>query len=103
MKQNKYYRITYNGEGIYNALKKNISLDEWKNLLKSEKINWLPKPPNYAQNNKSYFTQKGYEQFFSLVFKIIIKYLDKEKIKVEQVDNLESIIYEDEFQIVVNN
>lgn len=54
-----YYRVTYLGKGIYNELKNNVSKEIWQSFLSSPKINWLQKPPSYAENNKSYFTEKG--------------------------------------------
>ena len=98
----KYYRITYNGEGIYNALKKCIALEKWQELLKSEKINWLPKPPSYAESNKSYFTEKGYDKFKELVLPIVYEHLDNKNIQIEKVENISNVIYEDEFQVVIN-
>ena len=32
--QNVYYRVTYNGEGIYNALKNIVCMDVWKEFVK---------------------------------------------------------------------
>ncbi len=99
---NKYYRITYNGEGIYDALKNSVDLETWKNILSSENISWLPKPPTYSSNNTSYFTEKGYEEFSSRAMPIIVNYLKKGNIKVDEFDKLSSpIIYTDEYQVVV--
>ena len=48
---NEYYRVTYNGEGIYNALKNIVGYYTWKSLLNNKQINWLPKPPEYSSKN----------------------------------------------------
>ena len=101
MNNSLYYRITYEGEGIYNVLKKKVTKEEWLNLLSSEKINWLPKPPSYDFNNKSFFTQKGYDKFNDFVLPLICNYLEKEKIKIEKISSLNDIIYEDEYQVVI--
>ncbi len=74
--QNTYYRITYNGEGIYNALKNIVGLDTWKDLLNNKQLNWLPKPPEYSSKNISYFTKKGYELFEQKTLPILLKYLE---------------------------
>ena len=95
-----YYHITYNKDGIYNALKKKITEIEWCKILSLEEIKWLPKPPVYNYDSKSYFTKKGYEKFDELVMPIIHNYLDKNKINLEVVDKLENIIYQDEYQVV---
>lgn len=99
----KYYRITYNEKGIYNELKKMVDINTWKALLASNEINWLPKPPSYAENNKSYFTEKGYKKFIQNVLPIMEKYLSKDKIKISSSKSLENIIYEDEYQVVTKN
>jgi len=100
----KYYRITYNGEGIYNALKNSVDLETWKKILSNQDICWLPKPPSYASNNISYFTEKGYEAFSNKAMPIISNYLKRENIKINEFDKLSnSIIYSDEYQIVVIN
>lgn len=98
----KYYRITYNGEGIYNALKNNVSMDIWQEILSNSDINWLPKPPTYSSKNISYFTEKGYEEFLNRVMPIISNYLKKENIKVDVFSKISDLfIYSDEYQVVV--
>ena len=99
---NQLYRVTYNEKGIYNELKNTVDRDTWQYILASNKINWLPKPPTYASNNKSFFTQKGYEKFIKDVLPLICNYFDKNKIKIEKFNNVENIIYQDEYQIVIN-
>lgn len=97
----KYYRITYNNEGIYEALHKKVSINEWKSLLSSDNFTWLPKPKIYSSENKSYFTDKGYNKFISEVYPIILKYFDKDDIKIEEINSLQNIIYKDEYQIII--
>lgn len=100
----KYYRITYNGEGIYNALKNSVKLNEWKEILSNNDICWLPKPPTYSSKCTSYFTEKGYEEFLNRTLPIISNYLKKENIKVEKFDKtFDSTVYSDEYQVVVVN
>ena len=87
MKNSKYYRFTYNGIGIYEAVKNMVDITTWKAILNDPKITWLPKPNIYEKNNKSYFTKKGYEMFVNNVKPIFDKYLNfaivKEECKVE--------------------
>ncbi len=97
------YRVTYNNKGIYNELKKAVTKDIWLHLLSLKEINWLPKPPTYASENKSYFTQKGFERFKKETLPIIYQYLDKNNIKVETFEKVENIIYFDEYQVVIEN
>ena len=98
---NEFYRVTYNGIGIYEALRNNVTKEEWMNILQSDKITWLPKPPKYASNNRSYFTEKGYKTFKQKTLPLLSKYLDKKNIKMEKVDLNNEIIYEDDYQIVI--
>lgn len=99
-----FYRVTYNDEGIYNALKKTVSIDVWKEILSSKQINWLPKPPYYNSENKSYFTEKGYEKFENDTLPLVCKYLKKENIKVTiYKDIVGDILYKDDYQIVVKD
>ncbi len=98
-----YYRISYNDEGIYNALKRNVSLDIWKEILSNDDIRWLPKPPSYSSKNISYFTEKGYMEFSKRVMPIIVTYLKKENIEVEIFDKISNdVLYSDDYQIVVD-
>lgn len=104
----KYYRVTYKGIGIYKALKLRVwevcsdPIKEWDIIKNSESINWLPVPHYYKENNYSYFTELGFSKFNELVMPILVKWLEKDKIKVETFNlDLEDIVYQDEYQIVV--
>ncbi len=100
--QNVYYRITYNEEGIYNALKNIVGDYTWKELLNDKQINWLPKPPEYTSKNKSYFTKKGYELFEQKTLPILLKYLDKENIEINTYNEIgNKTLYTDEYQMVI--
>ena len=100
----KYIRITYNGNGIYQEFKENVSFNVWKEFKNSNATKWLPIPPIYEGNYKSYFTIKGYKMFMKETYPFIIKYLDKNKIKVEEIhfNDSPNVVYKDEFQIVVD-
>lgn len=98
----KYYRITYNNKGIYNELKNNVNLDTWNSILSSDKIKWLPKPPSYAENNKSFFTEKGYKKFIENVLPLIEKYLNNDNITISSYSKVDNIIYEDEYQVIIS-
>lgn len=97
----KYYRYTYNGIGIYEALRKNVSNDIWIQLLKDDDFTWLPKPKLYRDKKAySYFTKLGNAEFERRVMPIMNKFLDKNKIKkVECEVDIADIVYSDEYQI----
>ena len=104
-----YWRITYNGIGIYEQLKRemykiNNDSSEWIKFKQSKSCNWLPLPPSYCDGNYSYFTKSGYDKFMKDTYPIIIEYLDKDNINIEQCHiNTASIIYEDKYQIVIDS
>ena len=97
---NNYYRITYKNEGIYDALKKQVGLEKWKELLLAKEMTWLPKPPMYSKNNKSYFTILGYEKFKKETLPLIYKYLDKDDIITKIYNDVSNICYADDYQVV---
>ena len=104
----KYYRITYNSIGIYEALKKELFKnyhnpeDIWNKLKQSSSFNWLKIPDNYTNSSKSYFTAKGLDQFKNKTYATFIKYLNPQLIEIKEIDiDKNSIIYEDEYQIVI--
>lgn len=98
----KYYRITYEGDGIYNALRNNVTIDEWKKLLMSDCMTWLPKPTYYSKANRSYFTKKGIDMFKRKTMPVMLQYLDSTKIQIHTYSNIEQkdIVYEDLYQII---
>lgn len=97
-----FYRVTYNNEGIYDALKKSVDIDVWKKILSNKQVNWLPKPPFYDLQNKSYFTEKGYKKFETDTLPLICKYLEKINIRITIYKEIEgNIVYKDEYQVVV--
>lgn len=96
----KYYRITYDNIGIYEALKRKVDFVEWRNILSQS--TWLPKPPMYDDICTSYFTEIGYKKFNANTMPIVNKYLDKDKINIEEVTELiGDILYQDKYQVVV--
>lgn len=101
--QKDYYRVTYEGEGIYEAVRKRVGMETWKMLLKNANISWLPKPPEYYSGYMSYFTEHGYEIFQKTSLPILSSYLTKSKIKVEKTDKPGYIMYQDEYQVVTTN
>lgn len=109
---NKYFRFSYNEVGIYEALKKEIwnsqdnPIDEWNTLKISEAFTWLKVPSSYPENSYSYFTEEGYRIFIKKSYPVFSKYLDKDKIVMEEYifdDDKLDIVYQDEHQIVVQN
>lgn len=98
-----YYRVTFHNTGIYEALKRILTKDEWELLLTDPGITWLPKPPKYAEGYVSYFTAYGYKMFETHTYPLIEKYFDDD-ITVVQIKKLDSdsIIYRDKYQVVVD-
>lgn len=98
-----YYRVTYNNQGIYQAFRNQVSFEKWKKLLRSNNINWLPKPPSYTKGFKSYFTQNGFKKFKQLVLPIFKEVLDQNQIQIDTINKLDGEIkYQDQYQIVID-
>lgn len=100
---NVYYRVTYNGEGIYNALKNNIPLNVWMDLLKSDAMRWLPKPPKYNESSRSYFTKEGFKMFMRKTYPVMRKYLNPEFVNIEEVRLPDKMMYSDKYQVVTES
>lgn len=110
----KYWRITYKGEGIYETLKKQIwneeslfTKEDWESFKTSNDVTWLKLPNIYKNASsayRSYFKKLGFELFMSKTYPIILEYLDEKSVIVEEFvfDNDKiNIVYEDEHQIVI--
>jgi len=97
-----YSHIEYEGTGVYQALKRACGWD-WKNVIATKDVSWLPKPPEYDGSCKSYFTMKGYRKFREKVMPLVEKYLDASKIREEYVEHIDekAVVYSDELQVVV--
>ena len=101
---NKYYRVLYDGIGIYEAFKRIVPINVWLEFKKSTVCRWLPLPPKYENNYYSYFTYEGYKKFMDLTYPKMLKYLNKDKIETSIVELDEnSIVYSDKYQIVATN
>lgn len=93
------YRWTYNNIGIYEALKKAMGFEKWKEFLKSGVSSWLPHPKEYPSSYRSYFTSAGNKKFKETILPICKEYLDDSKIicNKSEVDK-NNIIYQDKYQ-----
>lgn len=98
-----YYRVTYDGDDIYNAFRNRVPTSVWMKFLQLEDVKWLPKPEVYTKINRSYFTKKGYVEFIKLVLPHMITYLDIRDIKVDRYNTVDNIVYNDDFQVVTGN
>lgn len=100
-----YYRYTYDGQGIYDALRQNVTADEWKQMKTSDAFTWLPVPDVYAKDadHTSFFTDKGNRWFLKRTMPLMHKHLDKDKIKLDKITikNSDDIVYSDKYQTVI--
>lgn len=97
------YRYTADGEGIWSAGKR--LLPEELIAEAGEARKWLPKP-NLPSGGKYrfYLTHKGKEQYektLLLVHKKYLKDIKVEKVAMGVVKKIGSIVYQDEWQIVI--
>lgn len=92
------YRITYNGIGVYEALRLTISKEDWDNFLNDDKVSWLLVPPfEYKEGYQSFFTADGYERFKTETLPLISQYLDEKTIKTETIEIVEQHSEENNF------
>lgn len=94
----KVYRVTVKEIGVYEYYRTNVDFETWKKFLKSDAAKWLPKPPYYSGENRSYFTQKGFEMF-SVLTMPTFNTLGKLDITTLDVQD-DAIVYQDPYQIV---
>ena len=98
-----FYRFEYDGEGIYEAFRKNVTFDEWKKFKQSNAAKWLPVPPNYQNGDESFFTEKGYKKFMKETYPHMMKHLEESKVRKFECElNPKYIRYRDEYQVVYN-
>lgn len=98
-----FYRYEYDGEGIYEALRKQLTPQEWKSFKQSDAAKWLPVPPDYEKGDESFFTEKGNEKFKKNTLPYIKKHLKPSQIRSYDCNlNSKYIRYRDEYQVVYN-
>lgn len=95
------YRYTYDGIGVYEALRKKMDKLEWESFLNSRSAKWLPKPPKYENNYYSYFTKEGMQMFKKYTLPVCKKYLGN-KINMVITDSDEKPIYKDKYQVILS-
>lgn len=100
-KPNICYKITYEGQDVFNELKMAIfnrtrNMKEYEKFCESDKCNWL----KITNTKKVYLTEKGFKKFNKSIKPMIGVYLDKKKLKVDTyVIDQDRINYKDEYQI----
>lgn len=101
---NKLYRVTHNGVGIYEALKKQTSAENWRKLLSSPAFTWLPKPKEYPSDYISYFTKEGIDKYNELVAPIVSNIIgDNVNLDITSEKKVGDIIYRDQYQVIAKN
>lgn len=95
----KLYRYTSNDEGIWSAGKRLLPTDLVDEAFEQRK--WMPKPKLPDGNYRFLLTEKGKEQYEKTLLNVHKKYLSN--IKCEEVNHSDvgSIVYEDDWQVVV--
>jgi len=96
---NKLYRYTSNGEGVWSAGKRLLPeelVDEaW------EQRKWMPKPELPEGGYRFFLTEKGRSEYEKTLLNVHKKYLSN--IKLEEVcrSDIREVVYEDEWQVVI--
>ena len=102
-----FYRVSYDGIGIYEAYKNAVTPTKWHEFINSQNAKWLPKPSvkNYKDSCASYFTETGYNTFSAKVLPLFMVALDSKKINIEKIKDINlryKVVYEDTMQIVID-
>ena len=96
------YRVTYEGDGVYEAFRKNTTFEEWKAFKESKAAKWLPIPTNYDDSDVSYFTEEGFKKFRELTLPLFETKLDTDKIIANKIKTPNgNITYHDKYQYVI--
>lgn len=96
------YRVTYEGDGVYEAFRKNTTFEEWKAFKESKAAKWLPIPTNYGDSDVSYFTKEGFKKFRELTLPLFETKLDTDKIIANKIKTPNgTITYHDKYQYVI--
>lgn len=88
----KLYRITYNDLGIFDAVRRYMTPEEWQEFLNNEDVNWLYKPDVYEDSYISYFTEVGYEKFKEKTLPLILNIFQEENIKTDILEAVKEVI-----------
>lgn len=88
----KLYRITYNDLGIFDAVRRYMTPEEWQEFLNNEDVNWLYKLDVYEDSYISYFTEVGYEKFKEKTLPLILNIFQEENIKTDILEAVKEVI-----------
>ena len=94
----KLYRYEYNGEGVYQALKKAIGVEQFDQLIKSSAFNWLLSPQVYKDKRlklEAWFTEEGNQLFIQHVLPLL-PFVPEQKIIASGVP-----VYADKYQYIL--
>ena len=97
-RETRIYRYTSDDEGIFSAGKRLLPEELVDEVI--EKKKWLKKPDLPEGNYRFYLTEKGNEKYEQTLLHSHKKYLKNINLEEYSRENLNKIIYEDEYQIV---
>ena len=93
------YRFTTNGEGVFSAGKRLLPDELIDEVVERKK--WLIKPKLKEGDYRFYLTEEGKDMYKKTLLLSHKKYLPNIKLEKITYSNLENIIYEDKYQVVV--
>lgn len=96
----KLYRYTTNSEGVFSAGKRLLPkyLVDEANKTRA----WLPKPVLSEGDYLFYLTEIGKEKYESTLLNTHKKYLENIQLDEVESNDLGKVVYEDDWQVVVN-
>lgn len=97
-----YYRFVTNGVGIYEAVERDCPRNDSRRLNKPDG-SWLPKRGVDYPGAVSFWTDFGLKKYFDSGLLKWHRSVIKGNIEVVMINRPEEILYEDEYQIILDN
>jgi hypothetical protein len=97
-----YYRVLADEIGIYEAVERDCPKEDQRRKNKPDG-SWLPKVGPKYPGAISFWTEKGWEKYKQSGLFDWHKSVVKGKVEIVKVQSFEKVLFEDEFQIIVEN
>ncbi len=97
----KFYRVTAGGVGIYEAVDRDCPKDDPRRADKPDG-SWLPKKGVDFPGAVSYWSQYGFDKYRESGLMDWHTSVVKDGVEVAEISRPPEVLYEDEYQIIIN-
>ncbi len=97
----KFYRVTVDGLGIYEAVDRDCSKDDPRRADKPDG-SWLPKKGVDFPGAISYWSKFGFDRYRESGLMDWHASVVKGEVEVTEISRPSQVLYEDEYQIIIN-